>query len=203
MVIAWHADSRVLYTALVGLVALERLVELAISRRNLRRALARGAHVEPLGSYLPIAALHALLPPACLLEVWALGRPYRPVAGLAMLAVVTCTMALRYWCVATLGDRWNVRVVVTPGDTPSTSGPYRFLRHPNYLAVALEVPALALVHGAWLSALGLGLANLPLLAWRVRTEVAMLCRLTPYREAMIERSRPSRPQPAAAAGDGP
>ncbi|MGV8042320.1 MAG: isoprenylcysteine carboxyl methyltransferase family protein [Thermoanaerobaculaceae bacterium] len=194
------ADSRLLYTALIGLVALERLVELAISHRNLRRALARGAHVEVLGSYLPIAALHALLLPACLLEVWGLDRPWRAPLGISMLVALACTMALRYWAVATLGDRWNVRVVVTPGDTPSTSGPYRWLRHPNYLAVAVEVPALALVHGAWLSALGFGLANLPLLAWRVRTEVAMLCRLTRYREAVIERGRPWRPGPEATSG---
>ncbi|HPC81790.1 MAG TPA: isoprenylcysteine carboxylmethyltransferase family protein [Thermoanaerobaculaceae bacterium] len=174
------ADSRVLYTLLVAAVGVERLVELAISHRNLRRALARGAQAEMLGTYLPIAVLHGLLLPACLLEVWGLDRPWRTPLGVSMLAVLAATMALRYWAVAALGDRWNVRVVVTPGDTPSTAGPYRWLRHPNYLAVALEVPALALVHGAWLCALAFGLANLPLLAWRIRTEVAMLCRLTSY-----------------------
>lgn len=203
MVSGWFSDSRVLYALLVAAVGGERLVELAISRRNLRRALARGAHVEMLGSYLPIAALHALLLPACLLEVWGLDRPWRAPLGISMLVVLACTMALRCWAMATLGDRWNVRVVVTPGDTPSTSGPYRWLRHPNYLAVAFEVPALALVHGAWLSALGFGLANLPLLAWRVRTEEAMLCRFTPYREAVIERAQPGRPEPAVASGEGP
>lgn len=192
MVSGVWTDSRVLYTVFVALVGIERLFELALSQRNLRRALARGAEAEMAGTYLPIAVLHGLLLPACLFEVWALARPWRPLPGLAALGVVAGTMALRYWAVAALGDRWNVRVVVTPGDAPVTAGPYRFCRHPNYLAVAFEVPALPLVHGAWLSALVFGLANLPLLAWRIRTEQTMLDRLAPYREELADRGRPHR-----------
>ncbi len=80
------------------------------------------------------------------------------------------TLLLRYRVIATLGDRWCTRVIVPPGEPPVQSGPYRLLRHPNYLAVAIEVPALALVHAAWLTALVFGGLNLAVLRTRIRVE---------------------------------
>lgn len=164
MVSGWATDSRVLYTMLVALVAAERLVELLVSRRNLARARSRGGVVESRRSYLTVAVFHAALLLACPVEVWALDRQWWPPLGVPMLGVLAATMGLRYWVIATLGESWNVRVVVVPGDPPVTRGPFRYVRHPNYLAVALEVPALALVHGAWLVGAGFGLANLLVLA---------------------------------------
>lgn len=184
MVNGWLADSRVLYTALVALVAIERLVELLLSRRHLAAARARGGVVESRRSYLRVAVFHVLLLLACPLEVWGLGRAWQPAVGVPMLVVLGLTMGLRYWVIATLGQRWNVRVVVVPGDPPITAGPFRVLRHPNYLAVALEVPALALVHGAWLVGVSFGLVNLLVLAGRIRIEEDLMCRHTRYGEVM-------------------
>lgn len=182
-------DTRLLYTALVGLVGLERLVELAISRRHLRRALARGGVVEGPASRRRSVAFHVTFLAACPLEAWGLDRPWRPALGFAMLTVLAITMALRYWAVGTLGERWNIWVVCVPGDATVTGGPYRWLRHPNYLAVLFEVPALALVHGAWFTAAAFGIGDVLLLAQRIRLEEGLLCRHTDYDRTMADRSR--------------
>jgi methyltransferase len=84
------------------------------------------------------------------------------------------SQALRWWCIATLGRRWNTRVIVVPGLAPVTSGPYRFLAHPNYVAVVVEGIALPLVHEAWLTALVFTGANAALLTVRIRAENAAL-----------------------------
>ncbi|HXT21632.1 MAG TPA: isoprenylcysteine carboxylmethyltransferase family protein, partial [Thermoanaerobaculia bacterium] len=86
---------------------------------------------------------------------------------------------LRYWVIATLGERWTTRVLVLPNAPLVAGGPYRWLRHPNYLAVAVEVFALPLVHTAWLTALVCGAANLAVLALRIRVENAALDEVAP------------------------
>jgi methyltransferase len=90
--------------------------------------------------------------------------------GWLALAVVLGAQALRYWAIATLGWRWNTRIVVVPGAAPVTGGPYRFVRHPNYVAVIAEMVALPLVHGAWLTALAFTLGNAWLLRVRIHAE---------------------------------
>ena len=80
-------------------------------------------------------------------------RPFLPLLGWPMLALVLASQALRWWCIATLGRRWNTRVIVVPGLPLVTGGPYRWLRHPNYVAVVVEGVALPLVHAAWVTAL--------------------------------------------------
>ena len=102
-----------------------------------------------------------------------------------MLALVVASQALRWWCIATLGRRWNTRVIVVPGLAPVTSGPYRFLRHPNYVAVVVEGIALPLVHAAWITALVFTVLNAALLAVRIRVEDAALATL-PRADATTE-----------------
>lgn len=163
-------DSRLLFTGLVLLVAVLRLVELRVSRRNRRRLLARGAREVGAGHYPVMVALHTAFLIAAPLEVWLLGRPIVAPLALAAAALLAAGMALRWWVISTLGERWTTRVLVLPGAPPVTAGPFRYLRHPNYLGVALEVAALPLVHTAWLTALVFSLANGWLLAVRVRVE---------------------------------
>ncbi len=91
-----------------------------------------------------------------------------------MLALVLASQALRWWCIVTLGRRWNTRVIIVPGLAPVRSGPYRFLPHPNYVAVVVEGVALPMVHGAWLTALAFTVLNAGLLTVRIRTENAAL-----------------------------
>ena len=145
-------DTRVLYTLLVALVALGRLVELRIAKRNLRDLLARGGVEAAPGHYPWMVVLHAAFLVCCVLEVWRLDRPFLPALGIPMLGLTLLATGLRYWVVSTLGGRWTTRIVVLPGASPVTGGPYRFLRHPNYLAVITEMFALPLVHTAWITA---------------------------------------------------
>lgn len=162
--------TRLLYTGLVALVALQRLGELAVSRRNEERLRSRGAVEAGAGHYPVMVALHTGFLAACAAEVWLLDRPFVPALAAAALAVLLAASALRVWTLATLGGRWTTRVLVLPEEEPVTGGPYRFLRHPNYLAVALEVAALPLVHAAWLTALVFSAADALLLRVRIRAE---------------------------------
>ncbi|MFI0941756.1 isoprenylcysteine carboxyl methyltransferase family protein [Streptomyces sp. NPDC021020] len=167
------------YTLLVLLVAAERLLELAAARRGARWSLARGGTEYGAGHYPVMVLLHTGLLVGCLAEVQALGRPFVPALGWPMLGLALAAQVLRWWCVGTLGPRWNTRVIVVPGLPLVDRGPYRVLRHPNYLAVVVEGAALPLVHGAWLTALCFGLANTALLAVRLRCENAALATAAP------------------------
>jgi methyltransferase len=164
------------YLVLIGLVALERLAELAVARRNLAWARSRGGVEYGRRHYPWIVLAHAALLGAAPAEVWLLGRPFVPLLGWPMLAVVVLAQGLRWWCVGTLGRQWNTRVVVVPGMPLVDRGPYRWLRHPNYVAVVAEGLALPLVHSAWLTALAFAAANAVLLTVRVRVEDAALSR---------------------------
>lgn len=159
-----------LYLLLILTLYGERLVELVVSRRNIRRLLARGAREYGRGHFPPMVVFHTLFPAAALAEVLLLDRAFPGLPGWIALAAFLLAQALRWWAVATLGGAWSVRVVVVPDDPPVTGGPYRFMKHPNYLAVVLEVAALPLVHGAWLTAGVASLLNLWLLRVRIPVE---------------------------------
>jgi methyltransferase len=162
--------SALLYSVLVFLVGLERLAELVVSKRNAEWSFARGG-VESGRSHFPfMVVLHTGLLVSCVLEVWLGGRRFLPALGWPMLLLVVAAQALRWWCIITLGPRWNTRVIAVPGLPLVTAGPYRWLRHPNYLAVVAEGVALPLVHSAWMTALGFALLNFPLLYTRIRVE---------------------------------
>jgi methyltransferase len=176
-----------LYLWLLALVALERGVELVLSARNARLARARGGVETGQGHYPVMSVFHGAFLVACALEVVLLQRPFPGAVGWIALAVVLAAQALRYWAVATLGWRWNTRIVVVPGEVPVTGGPYRWVRHPNYLAVIAEVLALPLVHGAWLTAMVFSLGNAWLLRVRIRAEERALGQ--PWEHAFAGRPR--------------
>ena len=182
-------DTRIVFTGLVGLVALERLVELLLSRRNAARALLRGGVEHGRGHYRWMVLAHTTFLGACVAEVWLLDRPFVPLLGLPMLLLVVFTMALRYWVVWTLGERWNTRVICVPGDSPIDSGPFRLIRHPNYLAVILELAALPLVHCAWLSAVVFGIVNAAILRVRIAVEERALATSSEYDAVFCHRAR--------------
>ena len=173
-------DSSVwLFTALVALVGLERLAELVVSQHNARWSVDRGGVEVGRGHYRPMVVLHTGLLVGALVEVW-LRRPEAvPVLAGTMLALVVASQALRWWCIATLGHQWNTRVIVVPGLSLVRRGPYRWLPHPNYVAVVVEGFALPLVHSAWITAAVFTVLNAALLAVRIRVENAALSRLAP------------------------
>src|SRR3954464_10805951 len=89
---------------------------------------------------------------SCVAEPVLLNRDFPGIAGLVALIFALLAQSLRYWAISTLGDKWNTRVIVNPGAPPITTGPYRFIKHPNYFAVVLELISVPLIHGAWLTA---------------------------------------------------
>ncbi|KMO82155.1 hypothetical protein BST22_17100 [Mycolicibacterium chubuense] len=163
------------YTLLIAAVAAERIAELIVSQRNLRWSRERGGVEFGAGHYPVMVVLHTGLLVACLVE--AAHREFLPALGWPMLAVVLAAQALRWWCIATLGRQWNTRVVVVPGGGRVTGGPYRYLRHPNYVAVVVEGIALPLVHTAWITALVFTALNAALLRTRITVENRALERL--------------------------
>ncbi|WP_327138135.1 hypothetical protein OG585_36150 [Streptomyces sp. NBC_01340] len=166
------------YGLLVAAVAAERVAELVVARRNERWSSARGAIVTGQGHYPAMVALHTGLLVGCPAEVWLADRPFVPALAWPMLAVLAGAQALRWWCIWTLGPRWNTRVIVLPGLPLVTSGPYRLLRHPNYVAVVAEGAALPLVHTAWVTAAVFTVLNAALLTVRIRCENRALAAAT-------------------------
>jgi methyltransferase len=176
------------FGAFVGLLLLTgamRIAELLVSVRRMR-ARPQAVVAEP-RLFPAMALLHAGLVVLPIAEVALLGRAFSwAVAAPALVALLLAT-ALRIWTLRTIGAAWNVRVVRP--DAVVTTGPYRWIRHPNYLCVVLELAALPLVHSAWLAALALSLWNAAVLAVRIRTEEEALARVPGWREAFAERAR--------------
>ncbi|MEV7725118.1 isoprenylcysteine carboxyl methyltransferase family protein [Streptomyces sp. NPDC087917] len=160
------------YLILLALVAVERIVELVTARRHTAWSLARGGLEHGRGHYPAMVALHTALLVGCAVE--AAYRPFLPWLGWSALALVVVAQGLRWWCVASLGPRWNTRVIVVPGLPLVVGGPYRLVRHPNYVAVVLEGLALPLVHSAWVTAAAFTVLNALLLRVRIRCEDAAL-----------------------------
>jgi methyltransferase len=177
-------SSRMLFALLVLVVALERLVELRIASRNRLAALAAGGVEFGNPHYRVMKVLHTAFLLAALAEVWLLHRPFIPWLGWPMLVLVAAAMILRYWVIGTLGERWNTRIIVVDSWEPAVEGPYRYIRHPNYVAVVVELFALPMVHTAWVTAVVFSVCNIALLVTRIRTEDAALARWHGYPEAL-------------------
>ena len=150
---------------IVALVAAERGAELVHARRNTRALLAKGGVEAGAGHYPLLVLLHGAWLLALLYVV-----PAERTPSWGWLGVFLLLQALRLWVMASLGRYWTTRIITLPGAPLVRSGPYRFLRHPNYVVVAAEIAVLPLVFGAWRIALLFSLLNLALLAWRIRVE---------------------------------
>jgi methyltransferase len=150
---------------IVGLVALQRLGELVVATRNTRTLLNRGGVEHGARHYPLIVLLHA----AWLVALLFLVPADAPISWF-WLAVFLLLQALRLWVVASLGPYWTTRIITLPEAPLVRRGPYRFLRHPNYVVVAAEIAVLPLVFGAWRIALVFSLLNAAMLAWRIHIE---------------------------------
>ena len=166
------------YLILLFAVGVERLAELVLAQRNMAWSRARGGVEIGAGHYPVMVALHLALLVGCVVEVAVMQRPFIPALGWPMLALVVAAQGLRWWCITTLGRQWNTRVVVIPGAPRIDGGPYRWISHPNYVAVAIEGLALPLVHSAWVTALAFTTLNAALLSTRVSVENSALARLS-------------------------
>ena len=173
--------------ALVILIALQRLAELWLARRNTRRLRAQGGVEHGARHYPLIVALHA----GWLLAVY-FGIPAEAVPNLWLLGLFVVLQAGRIWVMASLGGQWTTRIIVVPGRPLVRRGAYRYLKHPNYVIVFLEIAVLPLAFGAWGLALAFGLMNAAVLAIRIRVEEQALSAMRENLGA-AERTRTSTP----------
>ena len=158
------------YLIILALLVVERIFELDLARRNARRAFDRGAVEVGQAHYRVMVAFHTLFIVSCAAEAIVFPHSLPSVVAWIALFAEVAAQALRYWAVSTLGDRWNTRIVVTPERAPVTTGPYRFMRHPNYLAVMIEIAAVPLIGGAIFTMIAFSIGNALILAIRIPAE---------------------------------
>ena len=178
-----------LFLALLAAVGIGRLVEMRISRERQRAMAARGATRAPEPGFILMVLLHTGVLVAAALEVTLLDRPFRAAVAIPALVLVVLANALRWWVIGTLGPHWNVQVMRSTALGVVSSGPYRSVRHPNYVAVFVELAALPLVHGAWLTAVVGTLLHIPVLRRRIALEESVLLADEGYRRAMAGKPR--------------
>ena len=158
-----------LLVAGVMMVAVQRLLELRYSRRNERRLRSLGAVERGAGHYPAMVALHALWLVSTLVEGLLRG-PEIPVWYPVPLAAFLLVQPLRYWAILSLGENWNVRILIVPEQKLVRSGPYRYFPHPNYVVVTVEVLTFPRIFGAWVTALIFSILNAAFLYVRIRAE---------------------------------
>ena len=183
-----------IYYIVLGLVALQRIAELILSYRNRSLLQRSGFHsVEPFFRFAPMVITHVLWLVCAAIEpqLWA-PLALSPLLWIFSLLTFLLAQTLRYWAIASLGAQWNVGVMTLPpsvrGDCVS-SGPYRYLRHPNYLAVVLEIIAVPLLGGAYVTAAVFSLVNFGVLVRRIRLEEDYLFLRDGYREYFSGKKR--------------
>jgi len=181
--------ATIFFLVLVGAVGACRLIEMRLSRRHQRALAAGGAEVLPERVFPAMVALHTGVLAAAVIETLLLQRPFVVALAIPAVALVVLANALRFWVIATLGVHWNVRVVPSMPLGVVTSGPYRFVRHPNYVAVFVELAALPLVHGAYLTAIAGALLHVAVLYRRIGLEESVLMADASYRRAFQDKPR--------------
>jgi methyltransferase len=177
------------YLGLLLVVALLRIYELQISRRHQREVVARGASkvVDPV--FRTMVLLHTGVLVGAALEVVFLHRPFYPILAAVCFAIFLAANVVRWWVIRTLGEHWNVEVMNSTGMGVITSGPFRYVRHPNYAAVFVEMLVLPLIHCAWITAAVGSAAHILVLSRRINTEERVLFSDAHYREAMYGKPR--------------
>jgi methyltransferase len=172
-----------LFTLFVLLTAIERLIEVRVSNRNSRWSFERGGTEYGQGHYPFMVLLHTTFLIACVVEVWILDRPFFIGLGLLAYFFAFGCQIMRWWCISSLGPRWNTRVIIVPNLPKVSGGPYRYLNHPNYVIVALEGIALPMAHSAYWTALAFTGLNAALMIVRIRCENDALSQLPAKDEA--------------------
>lgn len=177
------------YIVLLALVGLVRLVELRISRRHQRWLAVRNIAKQPERHFRWMVMLHAGVLVGAGTEVFALRRPFIPALAAVMAVVFLLANALRWWVIRSMGQHWNVQVMASTRLGVVTRGPFRWIRHPNYVAVFAEMISLPLIHSAWLTATLGGTANAWVLHRRLAVEERLLLGDPAYRESMGAKPR--------------
>ena len=181
--------SVIAYLALLLLVALLRIVELQISRRHQREMVAHGAAKVNDPRFRWMVLLHTGVLVGAAVEVVFLHRPFIPVLAAVCFVIFLAANVVRWWVIRTLGEHWNVQIMNSTGLGVITTGPFRYVRHPNYAAVFVEMLVLPLMHTAWITAIAGSLAHIVVLSQRLSTEERVLFSDAQYRAAMAGKPR--------------
>jgi methyltransferase len=177
------------YISLLVLVGIERLVEVGVSRRNQRRMFEQGVRKIPEPHFPWLILFHAIVLICAGLEVLFLHRPMIPALAISMFALFVLSNLLRWWVIRLLADLWNVQIMDSARVRIVTSGPYRWIRHPNYVGVMMEVFSLPMIHTAWITALVGTALYMDILRRRLRIEDSVLMADPAYRLAMGDKPR--------------
>jgi methyltransferase len=177
------------YLLFLAIVGLERLYELVVSKRHQKAMADEGVEKVAEPHFKAMVLVHTGVLIAAYAEVVLLQRPFVPALAAVMGVAFLIATALRVWVIRTMRTHWNVEIMASAPLGVVTEGPYRFIRHPNYLAVVLEMLAIPLIHGAWLTAVVASLANAWVLAQRLAVEERVLLADPRYREAMGPKAR--------------
>jgi len=177
------------FLALLLAVGVLRLVELRISKRHQQEMAARGAAKVDEPKFRWMVLLHTAVLIGAAVEVIFLRRPFLPWLAAPMFVDFLAANAVRWWVIRSLGEHWNVQVVDSTRLGVVTSGPFRYVRHPNYAAVFAELLALPLIHTAWITAIAGTIAHIGVLAQRLSTEERVLFANPDYRAAMTGKPR--------------
>jgi methyltransferase len=172
------------YLSLLVLVGIGRLAELGISRRNQRHLEKQGVRKIPEPHFRWMVFLHGGVLVCAGAEVLILHRPLIPALAISMAVLFVLANLLRWWVIRILAEHWNVEVMESSRVGVVSSGPYRWVRHPNYVAVVVEIFSLPMIHAAWITAIAGTLGNLEILRRRLRVEDGVLLSNPAYRLAM-------------------
>jgi len=181
--------SVIAYLVLLGIVAVLRLYELRISRKHQQEMIARGASKVDEPRFRWMVVLHTGVLMGAAAEVVFLKRPFIPILAAVCLPLFLAANAVRWWVIRTLGEHWNVQIMNSTGLGVITTGPFRYVRHPNYAAVFVEMLVLPLIHTAWITAIAGSLAHIVVLSQRLSTEERVLFSDAQYRAAMAGQPR--------------
>ena len=165
-------DARIVLATVIGAYVVARVVESIINRNHTRRVQEKGALAVRPDGFLGIAAVQALTLAGLIVEgfLWPGHEAILWVGTWPFLALAVLALVLRHWCIATLGERWTFRVWILPSKPLVVRGPYRFLNHPNYVAVFLEYVAVPAAFGLWLTTLVVVPLGAATLLYRKRIE---------------------------------
>ncbi|MET3575333.1 isoprenylcysteine carboxyl methyltransferase family protein [Bhargavaea ullalensis] len=168
-----------LFWVVILLVIIQRLVELRVARRNEQRLLAKGAFEAGKSHYPYMVAMHAAFFFSLMGEVLLAHRPLSPF-WIPLLAIFLAMQVLRVWCLSSLGEFWNTKIIILPGANVVRRGPYKWLRHPNYVIVTTELLVLPLLFQAYFTAILFAALNAWMLSVRIPAEERALRKATDY-----------------------
>lgn len=177
------------YLILLAVVGIERLLELRVSGRHQRELATLGARKHNDLQYHWMIALHAAVLVGAGLEVILLHRPFIPWLAISAVVLFAFATILRWWVIRTLGIQWNTEVMDSAPLGVVSSGPFRWIRHPNYLGVFFELIALPLIHTAWITAVFAAVGDVFVLRNRIRIEESVLDSVPAYRALMSGKPR--------------